>query len=135
MTVLRGKAPGHLPSPAQRAGFSVRSSLGATPRSFDPNEWPPHKWPGRCPFSDLCTIHPARWAGLGKQSGASPLKSVKTTPSWRTSPATQKVLSSSRSSLAAFKTGWYWKHTQTKFYSMPCRRLVQGIRHAKDRSV
>ncbi len=50
-----------------------------------PNEWPPHKWPGRCPISDLCTIHPARWAGLGKQPGASPLKSDKTTPSWTAS--------------------------------------------------
>ena len=79
MTIFRGKAPGRLPGPAQRAGLSGIILRGNAP-VICPNEWPPYKWPGRCPFSYLCTIHPARWAGLGKQSGASPLKSVKTTP-------------------------------------------------------
>jgi len=46
---------------------------------------------GALPLLNLCTIHPARWAGLGKQPGSLPLKSVKTIPSWRTSEHSKYV--------------------------------------------
>jgi hypothetical protein len=76
MTILRGNAPGRLPSQPNGLGFGKIILRGNAP-VICPNEWPPYKWPGRCPFSKLYTIHPARWAGLGKQSEASPLNQSK----------------------------------------------------------
>ena len=73
---FQGQSPGRLPSPAQRAGFSGRSSLGATPRSFAPI-MASLEMAGALPFSNLCTNPPSPLGWARQTVGASPLNPSK----------------------------------------------------------